>query len=350
MAQMRIFTAMIWLVRHIYDIDGIALSGLDRERKANGDGAAVKGLDYIKRAIVSRKPHALQAGIVVFALLGATAIRWFTDRAANGVPFATFLPAVVLAAIFLDWRYAAITAALSIGIAHRLFGATIPTQTAPALVLFIAFALIALFMIVIGFILRRTIVELDEQSERFRAYNAELQHRAKNALQVVRALASRAAKAPDPVEFYEAFAARMDLLVKANELLGIGMMRQCELHEVTRLAMEPFPAPAIRADGPEARITEEAGMPLMMALHELGTNALKYGALSADSGRIDIEWSLHGDDIHLTWTESGGPLVLPPTRRGLGSRLLVAQGGLKSVDLRFDPAGVVCRMVVPAAR
>lgn len=307
------------------------------------------GLDDIKRAIVSRKSHALQAAIVVFALLVATAIRWFTDRGANGVPFATFLPMVVLAAIFLDWRYAAITAGLSIIIAHRLFGATIPTQTVPALVLFIAFLSTAVFLIVVGFVLRRTIFELDQQSERFRTYNAELQHRAKNALQVVRALASRASRAADPVAFYEGLAGRMDLMIKANELLGIGTMRQCELSEVARMALEPFPAPAIRAAGPNVCITEEAGMPLVMALHELGTNALKYGALSADTGAVDITWTVRGDEIHLDWRESGGPQVAPPTTRGLGSRLLVAQGGLKSVNLQFNPAGVVCNIVLPAA-
>lgn len=308
------------------------------------------GLDGIKRAIVGPKSHSLQAAIVVLALLVATAIRWFTDRGANGVPFATFLPAVVLAAIFLDWRYAAITASGSLFVAHRLFGATIPTQATPATVVFVAYALTVMFLIFVGFVLRRTIVELDQQSERFQAYNVELQHRSKNALQVVRALASRAAKAPDPVEFYEAFAARMDLLVKANELLGMGQMRQCDLGEVTRLAMEPFPATAIRAAGPEARITEEAGMPLMMALHELGTNALKYGALSAEGGTVSITWTTVGEDIHLTWQESGGPKVLTPKRRGLGSRLLVPQGGMKACELQFDPAGVVCRMIVPSAR
>lgn len=205
-------------------------------------------------------------------------------------------------------------------------------------------------MILVGLVLRRTIFELDQQSTRFQAYNAELQHRAKNALQVVRALASRAAKAPDPVEFYEALAGRMDLLTKANELLGIGNVRQCELSEVTPLAMEPFPQAAIRVGGLSARITEEAGTPLMMALHELGTNALKYGALSVDGGMIDIEWTTVADEIHLTWRESGGPEVIPPKTRGLGSRLLVPQGGMKAVDLQFAAAGVVCRMVVPAAR
>ncbi len=344
------FTGTICLPAHICVIDGAALSVIERQREAIGDGAAVIGLDDIKRAIVSRKPHALQAGLVVMALAAATAIRWFTDGGANGVPFATFLPAVVLAAIFLDWRYAAATAALSMVIARRLLGATIPTEGLPGIVLFIAFFLTAGFMIAVGGILRRTILELNEQSERFQAYNAELQHRAKNALQVVRALASRAAKAPDPVEFYEAFAARMDLLVKANELLGMGQMRQCEVSEVAHRAMEPFPQGSIQAGGPPAQITEEAGMPLMMALHELGTNALKYGALSTESGKVEIDWAASGDEIHISWRESGGPAVEPPKKRGLGSRLLVAQGGIRSVDLHFDPAGVRCRIVVPAAR
>lgn len=308
------------------------------------------GLEDIKRAIVSEKPHALQAALVALALAAAAAIRWGIDRGANGVPFATFLPAVVLASVFLDWRYAVATAMLSLVIARRLLGVTMAAGTGPTIALFIAYSLTALFMILVGVVLRRTILELNEQSERFQAYNAELQHRAKNALQIVRALASRASKAPNPVEFYEALAGRMDLLVKANELLGIGMMRQCELSEVARLAMQPFPIAAIRAAGPDARITEEAGMPLMMALHELGTNALKYGALSVDGGTVDIEWTVVDSEIHLSWRETGGPPVQPPTKRGLGSRLLVAQGGLKSVDLQFEPAGVVCRMVVPAAR
>jgi two-component sensor histidine kinase len=242
------------------------------------------------------------------------------------------------------------TAALSLVIARQLLGVTMTAGAAPTIALLIAYSLTALFMILVGVVLRRTILELNEQSQRFQSYNAELQHRAKNALQIVRALASRASKAPNPVEFYEALAGRMDLLVKANELLGIGMMRQCELKEVARLAMQPFPVAAVNASGPDVRITEEAGMPLMMALHELGTNALKYGALSVDNGTVDIEWTVKDAEIHLSWCETGGPLVHPPTERGLGSRLLVAQGGLKSVDLQFEPIGVVCRMIVPAAR
>lgn len=310
------------------------------------------GLSDVKRAIVSRRPHILQALSVILALALATAIRWFTDRGANGVPFATFLPVVVLAAIFLDWPYALATAVLSVAIVRELFGFTLPGLAVTSFVLFLAYSLTALFMILIGAVLRRTIQDMDRQARQFEAYNAELQHRAKNALQIVRAMASRAAKAPDPIEFYETLASRMDLMVKANERLGIGVagtMRQCEMSEIARLATEPFSPGAIALFGPPAQVADEAAMPLMMALHELGTNALKYGALSAEGGTVSIAWTIDEEQIELVWQEAGGPPVAPPSRRGLGSRLLVAQGALTMVDLQFHPAGVVCRIVLPRA-
>lgn len=305
------------------------------------------GLSDVKRAIVSRKPHALQMLLVLAGLSLATAIRWFTDQGVYGVPFATFLPIVVLAAIFLDWHYAALTATFSVVIVRQLLGFALPSLGWPTFVLFLAYLLTASFMIVVGYVLRRTILEMDRQAEQFQTYNAELQHRAKNALQIVRALASRASKAPDPIEFYETLANRMDLMVKANELLGTGAMRQCDIQEMATLATEPFSQGSISLSGPSARIADDAGMPLMMALHELGTNALKYGALSVEDGAVTIDWTASDTEIDLVWRESGGPKVTAPSKRGLGSRLLVAQGALKSVDLQFDPAGVVCRMTIP---
>lgn len=309
----------------------------------------MRGLNDVKRAIVSRKSHPRQLLLVVLGLALATAIRWFTDRGLYGVPFATFLPVIVLASLFLNWRYAVVTALLSLAIVRLLLGGTMAGLTWPTFVLVASYLLTATFIILIGCVLRRTIQDLDRQAEQFQTYNAELQHRAKNALQVVRAMASRASKAPDPIEFYETLASRMDLMVKANELLGFGIVRQCELNELTKVALAPFPDGAITADGPAARISDDAGMPLMMALHELGTNALKYGALSVDTGAVKIAWTTVADEVHLSWQETGGPPVVAPTKRGLGSRLLVAQGALRSVDLAFHPEGVVCRMVIPRA-
>ena len=193
-----------------------------------------------------------QAVLVVLGLGLAAGTRWLTDRGTYGVPFATFLPIVVLTAIFLDWGYAAATAVLSLVVVRLLFGLTLAGFAWPTFVLFLAYLLTASFMVLVGCVLRRTIQDMDRQAAQFQTFNAELQHRAKNALQVVRAMASRAAKAPDPIEFYETLASRMDLMVKANELLGMGMVRQGEMADLVRLAIQPFAHGAIAAAGPPA--------------------------------------------------------------------------------------------------
>lgn len=84
-----------------------------------------------------------------------------------------------------------------------------------------------------------------------------------------------------------------------------------------------------------------------MLLHELATNAVKYGALSNDEGRVHLNWDTASDEAVLDWREEGGPVVRPPEQQGLGSRLLTNHGGLRHVSLEFDPAGVRCRIVVP---
>jgi two-component sensor histidine kinase len=214
-----------------------------------------------------------------------------------------------------------------------------------------AFVFVATFMIVTGYLLRQTILELDAQSEKIRAFNAELQHRTKNTLQIVRGLASRATRSTDPVDFYNTLSGRLDAIAKANELLGYGDLKACELADLVKAAMQPFPAWAIHAQGPPCRIAGEAGMQLMIALHELATNAMKYGALSADGGHVYIGWSSGGDDgdIELLWEERRGPPVRPPIKRGLGSRILSPSGALRAVDVDYRPEGVVCRNTVNSA-
>jgi two-component sensor histidine kinase len=107
----------------------------------------------------------------------------------------------------------------------------------------------------------------------------------------------------------------------------------------------------IKSDGPRVRLPAASCVPLALALHELCTNALKHGALSGDgSGSIAIRWDVPaGDRCVLTWVESGGPPVHPPTRVGLGRRLLKAQSGLAAVDLDFNPAGLRCTIAVDGA-
>jgi two-component sensor histidine kinase len=108
----------------------------------------------------------------------------------------------------------------------------------------------------------------------------------------------------------------------------------------------------LRADGPPVWLPPRHALAFAMVLHELGTNAVKYGALSNQDGVIDIEWSLLEGTLQLRWTETGGPPVVPPTRRGFGSRLI--ERGLRheiggKVTLEFPTSGLICTIEAPLA-
>jgi two-component sensor histidine kinase len=103
--------------------------------------------------------------------------------------------------------------------------------------------------------------------------------------------------------------------------------------------------------GPALKVAPKTAIALSLALHELATNAVKYGALSSPNGRVRLTWERSEDTITLDWRESGGPQVAPPQKEGFGSRLLgpVLNGELGApAELDFAPTGVVCRILAPA--
>jgi two-component sensor histidine kinase len=305
----------------------------------------------LRREIVTKRSTPVKLAGLALAILIPALLRWVVDRGAGGAPFVTFWPAVLLATTFLGWRYGVATAIGSAAAAVILFipeevraGATIDL---PVILPF--FVTGVAVMILVGHVLRTTVIALDERVRQSDVFNEELQHRAKNALQMIRALASRASQATDPGEFYETLAGRLDALTKSNELLRFGVLDSCELDELVRIALRPFPASQIDCSGPPRRVAKEAVTPLTMAIHELGTNASKYGALSCPDGRVNISWSANDTRIKIEWTESGGPPVTPPRRFGVGTRLLKPYGALKQVDLAYEPTGVRCRIRIDAA-
>ena len=307
-------------------------------------------IDWVKSGVAAPKHWSTSLLWAIAAVVVPTLLRLAIDRGANGFPFATFLPALLWVSIFLDWRFAVFTALGSLLAVGMLFVEPRPLaefawQRGALLVLYL---LTVGSMILTGHVLRRAVIDLQRRSAEADAFNAELQHRARNALQIVKALASRASKTTDPADFYKTLGGRITALIKANELLGMRPVASCEVADLVAAAMAPFSASQIAWSGPPCRVGREAGNPLMMALHELATNAVKYGALSVDEGRVVLEWRLSGDDIVLEWQESGGPLVRPPTARGLGSRILSAQGGLRRAEVDYRPSGVRCELVVKA--
>jgi len=298
---------------------------------------------------ILRMPPWLQAGVSLAGLILAFTIRWMTDRGANGVEMATFLPIIVLCALVMRWQIAAVTALVSLVLA-RLFlmhhHGDYPIANA---ILFPCYVLTVGLSIALGQVLQRAITRLEQQKDQADRFNTELQHRVNNILQIVRVLASRANRTRDPKVFYEDLEGRLDAFARANRLLGLAPHRPGSMSTLIASAIAPFPAQFL-LEGADCAIEADVGITLAMLVHELATNAVKYGALSVDEGRVRLNWQLGGNEVVIDWREEGGPAVLPPQRSGLGAGLLRSQGLIRRVDLDFDAAGVHCVIVAPCTR
>ena len=204
---------------------------------------------------------------------------------------------------------------------------------------------------------RRFIGVFDDVTERRAAERRqrmlinELNHRVKNTLATVQSIAAQTLRsASDVASVRQEFESRLVALAAAHDLLTGQGWRGAPLADVAALAMAPFEpshAPKISRAGPHVWLTAERALALSLALHELATNAVKYGALSAPEGAVDICWFVEGEELTLTWAEQGGPEVAPRTRTGFGARLLQRSlarelGG--EVDWIFRPQGIRCEI------
>jgi two-component sensor histidine kinase len=297
----------------------------------------------IEEAILRDRSALAEFAWVLVGVALATGIRWIIDRGSNGVELATYFPAIVISAIFLKWPFAVLSAVLSLAVARLLFMDNYPLVIqGPRLALLLVFVLAFGSIIVMGQALRWRVAELRRQQELSKEINSELQHRIGNILQITMALASRAMRADDPKAQGQNLLARLEAMAGANKLLGATQHNRGNISEIILTALAPFPIERFDLNGPACEIGGDVGIVATMALHELATNAMKYGALSNDDGRVALEWLCHEDSVEIRWNESGGPLVEEPARRGLGSRILSPHGPLKKSELRFEPCGVLC--------
>jgi len=201
-------------------------------------------------------------------------------------------------------------------------------------------------------------------SERKKAENRqkvlidELNHRVKNTLATVQSLASQTARhCEDLGDFRGRFEERLLALAHAHDLLTKRHWENAPLESLAREVLTPLAGEAsdrILIEGPAVDVSPRAALSLTMALNELVTNAVKYGALSSDAGTLSVVWRLQRaakqSMLELDWREQGGPLVVPPTKRGFGTRLMERcierdLGG--EFSLVFDPGGVSCSISIP---
>jgi two-component sensor histidine kinase len=317
-------------------------------------------LNFIKARLLAPPPRGgLAIGCAAAAVALPTLLRLAIDPIVADVAYVTYYPFVLIVAMFMGWGYAAGVALAATLVANYLFLS--PRYTVFAglgdTVGSIAFLLCAGLLIAIGVLLRQTMGRVEAGLKREAFLNAELHHRVANTITVVQALATlRFRGVPAADSAVRDFTSRLGALAAAQDVLTGGGWEICKMPDLATRALAPFGSKArLRLTGPACSLPKASCVPLVLALHELGTNAVKYGALSTPSGRVEVAWRVQrdpegADELHLQWTERGGPLVQPPTRQGLGSRLLAAQPGLKAVRMHFKPEGAACEILVAGAQ
>lgn len=180
----------------------------------------------------------------------------------------------------------------------------------------------------------------------------ELSHRSKNLLTVIQSIARQTAKqSADFNEFQHAFDSRLQSLAALHDLLIQHNWEGAAIAEVVQSQLKPFTnRDRVDAYGVDVFLKPDVAQMFAMAFHELATNATKYGALSADGGRVAIRWEVSDGQFRIEWREQGGPAVTSPMRDGFGSTVLkriASQVAQAQIEYAFEPTGVVWRLEAP---
>jgi PAS domain S-box-containing protein len=198
------------------------------------------------------------------------------------------------------------------------------------------------------------ISERKEREEKEQLLMREINHRAKNMLSVVHSIAHQTA-ARNPDDFIERFSQRIQALSVNLDLLVRNSWDGVQIEDLVRAQLAPFAdliGSRIAVDGPKLHLKAAPAQATGLALHELATNAGKYGALSVNTGRLDISWGADDDTFTMRWTERNGPSVSAPKRRGFGTLVMEAMAARSlngKVELLYPPSGVSWLLICPVA-
>ena len=203
--------------------------------------------------------------------------------------------------------------------------------------------------------LNEAAVERRRVAERDKLLMAELDHRVKNTLANIQALVVQTSHSAESLTgFVQGLDGRLQSMAKAHSLLSQSRWEGVAVSTLMLEELDHYRSAnnTVVLSGPSLVLTPKAALALSLAVHELATNALKFGALSRAGGRIGVTWMLSSaGHLNLSWSESGGPTVSPPLRRGFGTTLIERALGMETgggAILRYLPEGVVCDVFLPA--
>jgi PAS domain S-box-containing protein len=185
------------------------------------------------------------------------------------------------------------------------------------------------------------ITDRKHAEEQLKLANIELGHRMKNTMTLVQAIASQTLRRAEDRGAVDAFTQRIAALSRAQDMLVHQSWVSVHMRDIVTGALVAHgDNRQFVLNGPEVDLDPKAALSLSLLLHELATNAVKYGALSFPRGQVAVTWSSNGTRLSLRWVESGGPVVQPPERKGLGTRLIdMGLLGTGEVEKSYDPAG-----------
>jgi two-component sensor histidine kinase len=194
------------------------------------------------------------------------------------------------------------------------------------------------------------ITERKQAEERQNLLAREVDHRAKNALALAQSIV-RLTRGENVKSYIHSVEGRINALARVHTVLSLSNWQGAEIRKLIDEELAPYAmGEQVVLSGPEIQLLPATAQTVALALHELITNSAKYGALSAQSGRLGVDWQNQGEVLNIVWAETGGPRVEKPTTRGFGTRSVIASiesqlGGKAEFD--WHPEGLVCRLSVP---
>ena len=303
-------------------------------------------LDRLAELSTRVKPYSTDALVIAFiALAAATVLRLIGTWTNSDFLFATYFPAILAAGLL-----AGIPAALAVTIAStiivRLFFVPSYFHTSPhnygELIDFIMYLVSAAFTMSFAHYCRVLLKRLHKRNLTNEILAKELQHRSKNVCAAIDVIV-RKSLADAPERANKVFG-RIKAMMHANELLTASQPQLITVKQLLLEAVAPYGEDRLQAFGPEITLDPDSARHLILLVHELVTNAVKYGSLSRLSGRVLADWHEDGDAIVLTWKETGGPPIETPQRVGFGSHLMTAciKALSGTMQQKFAPEGFSC--------
>lgn len=300
-----------------------------------------------RRGFRPNSPSGVLFGIACVA--AAAAIRWLLGMAfGNTLQFVPFFPAVILTALFAGALPALLALALSVLVAWYLFvtpygfGALSATQSANV-ALYIASGL---FVVWLAQLFRNAVRDLQAEQAQREMILAEVEHRARNMGAMGAAIVQFSLK--DNKEAAALINSRMKTLQATNDLITKSPQLQADIETILRQELSPYDLSRCVLNGSPLRLPSNAARAVALIVHELITNAVKYGALSQDGGKLNLSWSEKDGALDIEWNEDGGPKITAPARSGFGTKLIdTTVAGLNgSIEREFRESGLFCRVRV----